>query len=50
MIINIAVMNISMKRPRATLTPGAKEVLTFNVPGVKASMRAAPDGNTRWTT
>ena len=41
-IINIAVMNISMKRPRATLTPGANEVLTLRVPGVRASIIAAP--------
>ena len=41
-IINMAVMNISINRPRATLTPGANEVRTLRVPGVRASMRAAP--------
>jgi hypothetical protein len=41
-IISMAVMNISMNNPLTTLTPGAREVLTFNVPGVIASMIAAP--------
>lgn len=40
--INMAVINISINNPRAIDVPGESDVLMFKVPGVIASIIAAP--------